>query len=61
MAKLQKITRTNGSSVFSVNIPLELIEQLKWAKGDVLLINVLDMGLAGDPPRIMIERSKNED
>jgi len=33
MAKLQRIKRANGSLVFSVNIPLELIEELKWKKG----------------------------
>ncbi len=36
MSKLQKILRSNGSSVYSVNIPLEIIEQLSWRKGDDL-------------------------
>jgi len=32
MAKLQKIKRSNGSVVYSVNIPLEIIEELDWEK-----------------------------
>ena len=39
MAKLQSIKRTNGSVVFSVNIPLELIELREWEKGDDLEIS----------------------
>ena len=30
MAKLQSIKRTNGSTVFSVNIPLDCIEEVDW-------------------------------
>lgn len=33
MPKLQRIKRANGSLSFSVNIPLEIIEQLGWKKG----------------------------
>lgn len=33
MPKLQRIKRANGSLVFSVNIPLELIEEIGWEKG----------------------------
>ncbi len=38
MVKLQQIIRTNGSKVHSVNIPLEIIEAIKWKKGDELII-----------------------
>ena len=38
MAKLQKIKRANGSLVYSVNIPLEIIDELKWEKGDNLIL-----------------------
>ena len=33
MPKLQRIKRSNGSVVYSVNIPLEIIEELEWVKG----------------------------
>jgi len=36
MPKLQKITRANGSHVYSVNIPRWVIEQIEWEKGDEL-------------------------
>jgi len=38
MAKLQKTVRGNGSVVFSINIPLEIIEQMDWKKGEILEI-----------------------
>ena len=38
MVKLQRIIRSNGSAVHSINIPLEIIEGLKWTKGDELHI-----------------------
>ena len=38
MAKLQKIKRANGSLVYSVNIPLGIIDELKWEKGDKLTL-----------------------
>lgn len=34
MVKLQKIVRANGSIVSSVNLPIDLVEQLDWNKGD---------------------------
>ena len=40
MAKLQSIKRTNGSTVFSVNIPLDCIEEVDWKKGDELTVYV---------------------
>jgi bifunctional DNA-binding transcriptional regulator/antitoxin component of YhaV-PrlF toxin-antitoxin module len=38
MAKLQKTTRGNGSVVWSLNIPQEIMEQMKWEKGQELEI-----------------------
>ena len=40
MAKLQKIKRSNGSVVYSVNIPLEIIEELEWEKGVELSMEI---------------------
>lgn len=40
MAKLQRIKRANGSLVYSVNFPLEMMESLKWDKGDDLLLEI---------------------
>ena len=40
MPKLQRIKRSNGSVVFSVNIPLEIIEELEWEKGAELSIEI---------------------
>lgn len=36
MAKLQKIKRSNGSIVYSVNIPKEIIDDINWEKGEEL-------------------------
>lgn len=38
MSKLQKITRSNGSVVNSINLPKEEIEKFNWEKGDELKI-----------------------
>ena len=40
MPKLQRIKRSNGSLVFSVNIPLEIIEELEWEKGIDLFLEI---------------------
>ena len=40
MPKLQRIKRSNGSVVFSVNIPLEIIEELDWEKGTELSMEI---------------------
>ena len=40
MPKLQRIKRANGSLVYSMNIPLEVIEELDWKKGDELSIEI---------------------
>ncbi len=44
MTKLQKIKRTNGSVVHSVNIPLDIIEELDWKKGDDLTLETKNLG-----------------
>ena len=33
MPKLQEIKRKNDSKVYSVNIPLEIVDELEWKKG----------------------------
>ena len=43
MPKLQRIKRSNGSLVYSVNIPLEIIEQLGWEKGNGLNIEIKEI------------------
>ncbi len=40
MPKLQRIKRSNGSLVHSVNIPLEIIEELGWKKGTGLSLEI---------------------
>ena len=40
MVKLQKIDRANGTSVYSMNIPKEVIETFKWHKGDCLSVEI---------------------
>lgn len=39
MVKLQEIIRKNESKVYSVNIPLEIIDALGWKKGKELNID----------------------
>jgi antitoxin component of MazEF toxin-antitoxin module len=39
MVKLQRVVRSNGSELYSVNLPLELVEMLAWQKGDELEIS----------------------
>ena len=43
MPKLQRIKRSNGSLVYSVNIPLEIIEQLEWEKGNDLSLEISEV------------------
>lgn len=38
MVKLQQIKRSNGSLVYSLNIPLDEIERMGWEKGDELIV-----------------------
>lgn len=36
MSKLQQIKRANGSVIYSVNIPQEIMELVEWKKGEEL-------------------------
>jgi hypothetical protein len=40
MGKLQMIKRSNGSESYSSNIPLPMIKDLLWEKGDKLSLEV---------------------
>lgn len=42
MAKLQMIKRANGSKSYSSNIPLAMIRDLGWEKGDILNSCIVD-------------------
>ncbi|KKM15646.1 hypothetical protein LCGC14_1694000 [marine sediment metagenome] len=55
MPKLQRIKRSNGSVVFSVNIPLEIIEELCWEKGADLIITWTNIG---DKDIMIIEKEE---
>jgi len=55
MPKLQRIKRSNGSVVFSVNIPLEIIEELCWEKGADLIITWKNIG---DKDIMIIEKEE---
>ena len=58
MPKLQRIKRTNGSLVFSINIPLEIIEELEWEKG----INLsLEIQTIKDNSVIMVFKEEEND
>jgi hypothetical protein len=39
MPRLQQVKRANGSIVSSVNLPIEDILRLGWAKGDNLVVS----------------------
>ena len=39
MARLQQFKRRNGSTVSSVNIPLDIIDASGWNKGDELEVS----------------------
>ena len=41
MPKLQEVKRANGSNVFSVNIPLDMMQCSGWKKGDELHIEAI--------------------
>lgn len=52
MAKLQKITRSNMSEIYSVNFPKEIIEETGWEKGQ-------DLEIKTDGKEVLI-RSKED-
>lgn len=43
MPKLQMITRTNGTLVYSINLPLEIIESLNWSKSQIINVETNDL------------------
>lgn len=53
MPKLQEIERKNGSKVYSVNLPLEVVENLEWKKGQ-------DLEAKEDDGKIIISKSEEE-
>jgi len=66
MPKLQRIKRSNGSLVFSVNIPLEIIEELDWGKGAELILEIQKVRVGSgiivfrDEDKINEEEEKND-
>lgn len=56
MARLQQIKRSNGSIVSYVNLPLDLVEEAGWVKGDELAI--VSEG-TGSVVRLVITREKD--
>lgn len=40
MVKLQRVKRSNDTYLYSINIPLYLIEELGWNKGNHLSVEV---------------------
>ena len=58
MPKLQMITRTNGSVVFSVNLPQEVMEEVSWEKGTDLVAKVDRIG--GIPVVVMFKEAKED-
>ena len=58
MPKLQRIKRSNGSLVFSVNFPLDIIEELCWEKGQEL---ELEIQKRGDRSPVIIIFKKDDD
>lgn len=54
MVKLQKTIRGNGSILWSVNLPLDIISQMGWERGDKLDVTKnFDL--------IIISKTKKED
>jgi len=42
MTKLQMIKRANGTESYSSNIPITMIKDLEWNKGDKLTIQTIE-------------------
>ena len=57
MPKLQRIKRSNGSVVYSMNIPLEIIEELEWNKGTELSVEIQKVGVGKS---IIVFRNEEE-
>ena len=45
MTKLQMIKRANGSVSYSTNIPIAMINDLGWKKGDIINLSVVSRKL----------------
>ena len=43
MSKLQMIKRSNGSLNYSSNLPLAMIKDLEWKKGDDISLEVVEV------------------
>jgi len=43
MPRLQRTKRSNGSILYSVNLPLEFMEELGWEKGSDLSMEIKDI------------------
>jgi bifunctional DNA-binding transcriptional regulator/antitoxin component of YhaV-PrlF toxin-antitoxin module len=54
MSKLQKIVRKNNSEVYSVNLPLEVIENVGWEKGQ-------NLDVKEDGENVIISKKEEED
>lgn len=54
MSKLQMIKRANSTVSYSVNLPLAMIKDLGWEKGDAVSFRELD-------GKILIYRDEVED
>lgn len=44
MSKLQRIKRADGTESYSTNIPIALIKELNWEKGDKLVLQPQEIG-----------------
>ena len=42
MSKLQMIRRANGTESYSCNLPLALVKDIGWSKGDDVTIEIID-------------------
>jgi bifunctional DNA-binding transcriptional regulator/antitoxin component of YhaV-PrlF toxin-antitoxin module len=54
MSKLQKIVRKNNSEVYSVNLPLEVIENVGWEKGQ-------NLDVKEDGENVIISKKEEEE
>ena len=43
MSKLQMIKRSNGSQSYSSNLPLAMIKDLVWKKGDNISLEIVEV------------------
>ena len=43
MSKLQRIKRVDGTESFSSNIPIAIIKEMEWQKGDNLSLEIKEL------------------